>query len=227
MLIRAEQITHCYRGRSEQNLVLENSSISVDRGQIVGLLGESGSGKSTMGRIMTGLLRPTGGRILWRDKPAALPYRGELRRRVQILFQHPEAAFDPRWSLYRSMKEVYQLYGLPFSDRILAETLEPFGLTLEQMGRRPLALSGGELQRLAIARVLLAQPEFIVLDEPTSMLDVISQAQVMSMLRSLREKQGISYLLITHDTLLCRAMCDEIYRVEQHTLVKREDSHVE
>jgi len=217
MLINANGITHRY---GDGPLVLNNAALGVEKGQIVGLLGPSGSGKSTLGQIMTGLLRPTEGTVEYRGSLMCAPFRGEARQRLQILFQHPESSFNPRLTIRASLREVYKLCKLPFSEGGLLEMLEPFGIYREHLDRFPAQLSGGELQRIALARILLPEPEFIVLDEPTSMLDVISQAQIMRMLRRLRDEKGISYLLITHDVHLCEFMSDKIYIIEDGNVLQ-------
>jgi len=218
MLIRAENITHQYIAGTGLP-VLHDVSVEIGERQTVGLLGQSGSGKSTLGQILTGLLRPSGGAVYYRGQPVRPPFRGEARRRIQILFQHPEVSFNPRLRMYQSLKEIYKLYRLAFSDDILLAMLSRFGIYREHIDRYPAQLSGGELQRIALARILLPEPEFIVLDEPTSMLDVISQAQIMQMLGELREERRISYLLITHDVHLCRFMSDKIYTIDNGSIL--------
>ena len=225
MLIRAENISHTYHNHnfgfeSRDHEVLNNVDFELERGEIVGLLGPSGSGKSTLGQILTGLHRPSSGKLYYNDKPLTFPFMGEPRRKIQVLFQHPEAVFNPRLTIRESLKEVYSLCKLEFSQQILTSMLEPFGIYPGQLDRLPAQLSGGELQRIALARVLLLEPDFIVLDEPTSMLDVISQAQIMRMLLELREKLGIAYLFITHDTPLCSLVSDRIMRIEDGNLTR-------
>jgi len=212
--MKAENITHKYINSAGNKQVLNDVSIEVDEQQTVGLLGQSGSGKTTLGQIITGLIRPTEGLVYFRGTPVRPPYRDKTRRKVQILFQHPEVSFNPRLTIYQSLKEIYKLYKLNFSKEILLDMLERFGIFNEHLDRYPAQLSGGELQRISLARILLPEPELIVLDEPTSMLDVISQAQIMHMLGELQEERQISYLLITHDLHLCKHICDKTYTIE-------------
>ena len=219
MLISAEGITHRY---GDGPPVISGATLEVDAGETAGLLGPSGSGKTTLGMIVAGLLKPTSGTILYNGTPEKIPYRGTARRKFQILFQHPETSFNPRLTILQSLREIFRLYKLPFSEEILLGMLEEFGIYGEHLGRYPAQLSGGELQRIALARVLLPEPDLIVLDEPTSMLDVISQAQIMLMLKELQAKRQISYLLITHDEQLCGFMSGRVYRINEGTILKEE-----
>ncbi len=165
--------------------------------------------------MITGLEKPTSGQVLFHGREILAPYRGEERRRIQILFQHPEISFNPALILLRSMTEPYKIYNLPYTYDGLLAYLAQYGLYEEHLKRTPSQLSGGELQRAALARILLLEPELIVLDEPTSMLDVITQVQIMRLLEDYQKKHGTAYLLISHNRILCEQMCGRIYRVEE------------
>ena len=221
MRISAENISFTYENRNYTNQVLDNVSLTLAAGETVGLLGKSGCGKSTFGKVLCGLHKPTSGRILYEGDPIRYPFRGKVRREIQVLFQHPESSFNPRLTIYDSLKEIYKLYGLEFSETALCQMLEPFGIYREHIYRIPQALSGGELQRIALARVLLANPKVIVLDEPTSMLDSISQAQVMRMLMELQNRTGISYLFITHNEALCKIASNRIFTIKDKKNLER------
>ncbi|MDR1042053.1 MAG: dipeptide/oligopeptide/nickel ABC transporter ATP-binding protein [Deltaproteobacteria bacterium] len=208
MLLRLEDIT--FRYRNSASPAIAGLDLSIGRGETVGIVGASGCGKSTLGQIVSGLLRQTGGRILFGGSPIRSPFRGEARRSIQILFQHPETSFNPKLTLLDSLKEPYRLTGKPFSRPGLLGFLSGFGLYGEHLYRKPHALSGGELQRLALARIMLMEPALVVLDEPTSMLDVISQAQIIRLLTGFRRQTGISCLFISHDLPLSVAFCDRI-----------------
>lgn len=221
MRISAENISFTYENRHASNHVLDNVSLHLAEGETVGLLGKSGCGKSTFGKVLCGLHRPVSGRVIYEGKPLGYPFRGAARREIQVLFQHPENSFNPRLTIYDSLREVYKLYGIPFSTEALCQMLEPFGIYDEHIHRHPIALSGGELQRIALARVLLAKPKVIVLDEPTSMLDSISQAQVIRMLMDLQKKTGMTYLFITHNETLCEIASDRIFTIENKKITER------
>lgn len=223
MQIKAEKLTKIYKNgyfSKLQNIAVKEADISIDYGETVGLLGDSGSGKSTIGQILAGLIKPSGGRLYFQNEEITYPFKGDLRRQIQILFQHPEVSFNPKISLIKSMEEPYKFYGMEFSKSILCKDIEKFGLYEEHLERLPSELSGGELQRAALARILTVKPSFIVLDEPTSMLDVISQAQMIQLLREVQESQGTSYLFITHDVKLCEIFSDRIYKINKGVLFK-------
>ena len=187
MLIETKKLTKKYE--NAKNLIaVDQAEICVDHGETVGLFGESGSGKSTLGLMLAGLERPTSGEIFFEEKTLAMPYRGMVRRK--------------------------KIYHLPYSYDGMLEYLAQYGLHEEHLLRTPSQLSGGELQRAALARVLLLEPEFLILDEPTSMLDVITQAQIMQLLARYQKEHGTAYLLISHNRILCRQICDRIYQVE-------------
>lgn len=189
---------------------LDDVSLTIAPGETYGLLGESGCGKSTLGRIITRLLPATAGRVLWNGvdllslSPRAMrPYR----RQLQMLFQHPDTSLNPRMTVLESLREPFQLHDLPgreHMDDIIRAHIEPYGIQPELLERRASQVSGGQIQRIVLARVMLLQPAFLVLDEPTSMLDVSVQAQIMALLREVQERTRVSYLLISHDLDLIR-----------------------
>lgn len=221
MRIEAKNLTFRYENGAGKENILENVSFSIAAGETVGILGKSGCGKSTLGALLSGLRKPNSGQVLYEGQLLSWPVRQPIRREIQVLYQHPENSFNPRRQIYSSLKEIYQLYRLPFSDSLLLNMLEPFGIYGEHLHRLPIQLSGGELQRIALARVLLAQPKLMVLDEPTSMLDSISQAQMIRMLMQLQENTGISYLFITHNPLLCEYASHRIFSLKDKQLFEK------
>lgn len=221
MRISAEHISFSYHNKKSSNHVLDDVSLSLNKGETVGLLGKSGCGKSTFGKILCGLQKPVSGHVIYEGQTLGYPFRKKARREIQVLFQHPESSFNPRLTLLDSLREVYRLYNIPFSVRTVCQMLEPFGIYEGHIKRIPTQLSGGELQRIALARVLLAEPKVLVLDEPTSMLDSISQAQVIRMLMELQKRNGMSYLFITHNETLCEIASDRIFIIEDKKLIER------
>lgn len=203
---------------------VDGASISLQKGKTLGLLGQSGSGKSTLGQMMVGLLRPDSGELFFHGKLLSYPIRGQVRRRIQILFQHPEVSFNPQLTLRQSLVEPFKLMGKPFDDGAILSVIEPFGLHAEHLARYPGELSGGELQRAALARVTVLEPEMILLDEPTSMLDVITQAQMIDFLRRYQQQHQTAYLFITHSTALAEQFCDEIVKMEDGRLLKERNT---
>lgn len=203
---------------------VDGASISLQKGKTLGLLGQSGSGKSTLGQMMVGLLKPDSGELFFHSKLLSYPIRGQARRRIQILFQHPEVSFNPQLTLRQSLVEPFKLIGKPFDDGAILSVIEPFGLHAEHLARYPGELSGGELQRAALARVTVLEPEMILLDEPTSMLDVITQAQMIDFLRRYQQQHQTAYLFITHSTALAEQFCDEIVKMEDGHLLKERNT---
>ncbi|MBI9074359.1 MAG: ABC transporter ATP-binding protein [Desulfatibacillum sp.] len=194
----------------------------VQQGQGVGLMGDSGAGKTTLGLILAGLLKPDSGQIVFKGK-ALSEYKGkqwkELRKRIQVVFQHPETAFDPRWKIGKSLEEPYRIHHQPMDLITIESLLEEMELPAGILFRYPSQLSGGELQRVAIARALCLNPELVILDEPTSMLDPLTQARIMGLLRQSLGKRNIAYLYISHNIHLVKAFCNGAYALDGGRLI--------
>ncbi|MGI6671672.1 MAG: ABC transporter ATP-binding protein [Christensenellales bacterium] len=224
VLMEARNLTKKFRTRDGAKRVLvavNNASFVVKQGETLGLLGESGSGKSTLGQMMTGLLKPNAGEIFYRGKHLEYPFRGNARRKIQILFQHPEVSFNPQLTLRRSLIEPFKINQLPHDDQNILKYISQFGLHEEHLDRTPGELSGGELQRAALARVVVMEPEMILLDEPTSMLDVITQAQIIHFLKEYQKNHKTAYIFITHNSILANQVCDRILDIEKGVLTER------
>ena len=218
-VMEAVSLTKRFRGADKTWFTaVDHASLTLKRGRTFGLLGQSGSGKSTLGQMMVGLLRPDSGELFFHGERLSYPIRGQARRKIQILFQHPEVSFNPQLTLRKSLIEPFKLTGKPFDDGAILSVIEPFGLHAEHLSRYPGELSGGELQRAALARVTVLEPEMILLDEPTSMLDVITQAQMIDFLRRYQQQHQTAYLFITHSTALAEQFCDEIVNMEDGRL---------
>ena len=192
-------------------------TLNIERGEILGVVGESGCGKSTLARLILRLIEPTSGQILYDNQDICrlekLQLR-QLRRKMQMVFQDPYSALDPRYSVIRSLSEIFKIQKVEISrdklqDRI-AELLETVGLKPEHNNAYPHQLSGGQKQRVVIARALALTPEFVILDEPTAALDVSVQAQVILLLQQLREKFNLTYLFISHDLALVDYFCNRV-----------------
>lgn len=196
--------------------VLDGIDFAVGRGQTVALVGESGSGKSTLGRVIAGLMRPDGGALRFAGSalPPTVPERSkDMLRRVQIIYQSADTALNPRQPvrkiLGRPLALFHGLSGEKRENRIL-ELLRMVELEESYIDRLPGQLSGGQKQRVAIARALAADPELIICDEITSALDQIVQAGILRMLAELQQRLGVSYLFITHDLEVVRAIADRV-----------------
>ncbi len=195
---------------------VEEVSFDIRRGGTFGLVGESGCGKSTVARCVLRLLRPTAGEVRFDEIAleglSPLELR-KLRRRMQIVFQDPYASLDPKMSVREILEEPLLIHERGGRDDRLSrvqEILSLVGLSPEDLQKRPFAFSGGQRQRIGIARALVLNPEFVVLDEPVSALDVSIQAQILNLLRSLQEKSGLTYLFIVHDLVLAEYFCDRL-----------------
>ncbi|WP_457755915.1 ATP-binding cassette domain-containing protein [Thermodesulfatator indicus] len=186
---------------------VDNVDIEIKQGEILALVGESGSGKSTLGRLLLMLMQPTKGEIHFNGHELTKMKKKDLRKmrkKMQLIPQHPEDSLDPLWKIYSSLAEPLRIHGLDASKNTLLKLIEMVGLREEHLYRYPHELSGGELQRVMIARAISLRPKFIVCDEPTSMLDMSVQAAIARMLLALQEKFGLSYLFITHDLELAK-----------------------
>jgi oligopeptide transport system ATP-binding protein len=202
--------------RQEVVHALDGVSLVVRRGETLGLVGESGCGKSTMGRVVAGLYRPTSGQVLFDGvdigqlRPDQLR---ALRQRFQIVFQDPFMSLNPRMTVGALIGEGLDIHkvGHP-RDRAarVAALMDMVGLRQEQVSRYPHEFSGGQRQRIAIARALAPNPELIVLDEPVSSLDVSIQSQILRLLVELQRELGLTYLLIGHDLAVIGNMCQRV-----------------
>jgi len=195
---------------------MDDVDLAVTRGRTLGLVGESGSGKSTLARVLLRLIPATDGQVLLGGEDIT-DVKGArlrtLRRKMQLVFQDPYSSFDPLATIGASVGEallVHSELGRSERDRRVAELLDQVRLPTSFARRHPRELSGGQLQRAAIARALATEPELLALDEPLSSLDVATQVQMVELLSELQGRLGIAYLFISHDLNLVRALSDEV-----------------
>ncbi|MCO1657032.1 ABC transporter ATP-binding protein [Pseudonocardia humida] len=205
-LLEVDDLVVHFEGRRRQQPIraVDGVSLGIGRGETLGLIGESGSGKSTIGRAVLGLLRPKAGAVRFEgEDPWTQPgrRRRELRRRMQVVFQDPHEALDPRMTVEQSVAEPLLMTGVRRPERLrrAADLLERVGLGDAHRYRRPHELSGGQKQRVNIARALASDPDLIVCDESVSALDVSIQAEILNLLVDLQDERGLSYLFISHD----------------------------
>lgn len=190
----------CFRYSEKSPWILNDISLTVSAGERVGIVGPSGCGKSTLAKILSGYERPNSGELFYNGKP--LPDKGYCP--VQMIYQHPELSVNPRWKMAKILNEAWN------PDEKL---LEKMGIEKAWLTRWPSELSGGELQRFCIARALSPQTNILVCDEITTMLDVITQAQVWNVLIDIAEERKMGMVVITHNIALANRVCTRIVEV--------------
>jgi ABC-type glutathione transport system ATPase component len=226
--------------RTELRAVVENVSFTIEAGETLGLGGESGSGKTTVARMILGLVKPTSGRVVVDGVEVAQASGAELhrlRRQMQPVFQDPYAALNPRMKVLEIVTEPWRIHGQGASDgggspvakassrrAVLhakaVELLREVGLDESALGRHPHEFSGGQRQRINIARALALRPKLLILDEPVSALDVSVGAQIVNLLRRLQREYGLTYLFISHSMPLVRYLSTRIAVMERGRLVE-------
>jgi len=225
--IHGQAIRRIY-GRPGPNhtVALENVDLDFERGESIGIVGESGSGKTTLARILTGLERPTAGTVLIDGKP--LPTnRAEWRRQrghVQLVPQHSSGALDPRVTIREHFTEIIDSHHLAPKatyDQLITDKLADVGLYDQDLSKRPRQFSGGQQQRLVIARALLLNPAILFCDEPTSALDLLVQAQIVDLLKRTCQGPDRLFVVITHDLRMVDGLCTRLIVMKNGTIVEQ------
>ena len=228
-MIEVEGLTrHFFSGRlgKERVEAVDDVSFNIKRGETLGLVGGSGCGKTTLGRLLLRLIEPTFGSIIFDGVDILRLKRREMRRlrpRMQMIFQDPDTSLNPRMTSLESISEPLKLKGdltrRDIEDEV-SRLMERVGLSPEHLGRRPHQLSGGQNQRVVLARVLASNPEFIVADEPLSALDVSVQAQIFGLLSEMKRDRNITFLFISHDLNIVRLMSDRVAVMDRGKIVE-------
>lgn len=226
MDLKIEKLTKSYNGRT----VLKSVDLEVKDSTCLGIMGESGSGKSTLGRLIVGLEKPDRGQIYFDGKTVKERTRLErrqLRKKVQVVFQNAYGAVNPNFTMRMVMEEPFKFMDQKLDkkdqEEKIRKTLDQVGLghlNLDENARR---LSGGQVQRLCIARALIQEPEILLLDEALSGLDYLVQKQLLQLLAHIKERHNLSYLFIVHDFLLAYGLCDQVIIMDQGEIVDRLD----
>ena len=229
-MLEFDHVTKQYRSGMFGTLLtraVDDVSFTVGENERLGLLGESGCGKSTIAQLSMRLLKTSKGEIRYNGKNIRNLTKGEMktyRKNVQIVFQNPQQVFNPRMKLYETIAEPVRLHHLADrgaeEERFIAEYMDLFGLPLELYDRFPQEISGGQAQRIAIMRIVMLKPEIIIADEPTTMLDVSVQAQILELLNEVMDKNNISLMFVSHDLDVVRAMCREIMVIREGKVIE-------
>lgn len=209
-LIEVRGLRKDYRRGGDVLHAVDGIDLAVMAGESVGVIGESGSGKSTLARLITRLERPTSGSVFFQDTDVTSLSDRALRwfrREVQPVFQDPLTALNPRWTVRRLITEPLKIHGERGAERQVDEVLRDVGLTKELMMRRPRDLSGGERQRVAIARAIVLRPSVLVLDEPTTSVDMSARRALLTLLKRLQSEHGLTCLYISHDIRTIEETC--------------------
>ncbi|MGB4569640.1 MAG: ABC transporter ATP-binding protein, partial [Tepidanaerobacteraceae bacterium] len=216
-MIEVKNLKKYFKTRRGMLQAVDDVSFSVEKGKTLGLVGESGCGKSTTGRVILRLIEPTAGKIIFNGRDiTGISKRElrELRKEMQIIFQDPYSSLDPRMTVNQIISEPIELNNLIKDkremERRVLELMETVGLAERLINTYPHELDGGRRQRVGIARALALNPKFIVCDEPVSALDVSIQAQILNLLGKLKKQFGLTYLFITHDLAVVNHFADEI-----------------
>lgn len=229
-LVEVRNLVKQYGDGRDLVRVVDDVSFDIRPGETLGLVGESGSGKSTVARMVLGLLQSTSGEVWFQGEPLpplASTRMRHLRRQMQIVFQDPYAALNPRMTVRRILAEPFAIHRDRPSEGLdlrLRELLNCVDLDASALPRYPHEFSGGQRQRINIARALALNPQFLVLDEPVSALDVSVGAQVINLLRDLQRRFGLTYLFISHSMPLVRYLCDRVAVMQRGRLVELGDA---
>ena len=216
-LIQVENIVKSFRDKKQQVLAVDHVSLHLDEGEILGIIGESGSGKSTVLRLLSGIMKPDEGAVMLFDKPLDTNDRSRFRD-LQMIFQDARASFDKQYTIEQSLNEVRKhLNPTALENHFL---LQEVGLDISFANKYPHEMSGGECQRAAIARALACDPKVLLCDEITSALDVITQEKICGLLKHLCHLHHISAIFVSHDLPLVSNLCDRVIIMKDGKVVE-------
>lgn len=232
MLLEVNNLTKKYKARkrgAKEVIAVDNFNLKLVEGETVGIIGPSGCGKSTTARMIAGLIKPTSGSVMFDDRDILKAKNRDLlniRKDMQIIFQHPQQSFNPKKKIYDIMAEPIRLHSLSSSREeektMVYDAIDRVGITKDQLFKYPSEISGGQAQRIAIARVLLLDPKLIIADEPTSMLDISVQAQILSMIKEIQNENNLAIIFISHDIDVVNAMCQKVISMKDGKIVKEQ-----
>ena len=217
-LVRVENLSKVYISNSlfshaANKEVLNNINLTIYEGQNLGLLGQSGCGKTTLAKIILGLETQTNGKIFILGKDISTLNKKEfkkVRAQVQVVFQDPYSSLDPRMTIEQILTEPFIIHNKEVCEQDLKKLVDSVGISFKDIKKYPHEFSGGQRQRICIARALALKPKLLVLDEPVSSLDVSVQAQILNLLLKVKQEYNLTLLLISHDFTVCNFICDNI-----------------
>ena len=224
-LLAVKNLSIHFKSKSKHSITaVKNASFNIKKGEILGLVGESGSGKSTLARAILQLQSYQQGQIAWKGNDICDVNQQEYRKQVQLIFQSPIDALNPSMTISQAISEpaknLLNAESEKNSAQRVLEALKTVGLSDIHLNRYPHELSGGQCQRVNIARAMIVQPELLVCDEPVSALDVSMQAQIINLLVKLQQQQGLSLLFISHDLNVVRYLCDRVMVIYKGEIVE-------
>ncbi|MGE8049870.1 ABC transporter ATP-binding protein [Pseudomonas monteilii] len=222
-MIQAHALNLSFGVGAALNQVLHNVDLSVEDGESFGLVGESGSGKTTVLRCLAGQYRHWSGALSIDGVPLQHKLSKEHFRKVQMVFQDPYGSLHPRHTIDTALREPLVIHGMDERNDRINDILIKVGLNDSYRYRYPHQLSGGQRQRVAIARALILEPRVLLLDEPTSALDVSVQAEILNLLSDLRQREKLTYLMVTHDLGVVSHLCDKVAVMQQGRIVEQLD----
>ncbi|AGF74783.1 dipeptide ABC transporter, ATP-binding protein [Bartonella australis AUST/NH1] len=219
-IVDVSDLSVTFRRGHEAKMVVKNVSFSIKRGEAYGLIGESGCGKSTILNTLVGLIPCHSGQFIFDGEKVSQERDKAFLRRIQMVFQDPYASLHPRKMVHTVLSEALTIHGMGNRKERICDALSAVGLDSSFLYRYPHELSGGQRQRVALARALIIEPEVLLLDEPTSALDVSVQAEILNLLKLLREKKQLTYLMVSHDLSVVAHICERVGIMHQGVILE-------
>ncbi|AFR26615.1 ABC transporter ATP-binding protein [Bartonella quintana] len=219
-IIDVSHLSVTFGRRHRSVTVVKNVKFHIKRGEAYGLIGESGCGKSTILNTLVGLIPHYSGHFVFDGQEVEKKRNKDFLRRVQMVFQDPYASLHPRKMVYTVLSESLKIHGMDNLKERVHDALNSVGLDSSFLYRYPHELSGGQRQRIVLARALIIEPEIFLLDEPTSALDVSAQAEILNLLKSLREEKKLTYLMVSHDLAVVAHICERVGMMHQGIILE-------